>query len=132
MGGDQSSELKEHGLWACHKQGRAHHAKRNELGRDSEEEEPRLLASLVLGCSIAHGQDQCGQEEYAAEEPLRENLVCLLALRRKPQMLFPEHDNKGQWRSYVGRLKPHEITEIKSRVIHKDIPPCPHRGPALN
>lgn len=52
---NQSSELEEHGVWACHEQSYAQHADRDKLGRNGEKKEPSLLAPLILGCSVAHG-----------------------------------------------------------------------------
>lgn len=58
MRSNQACELQEHSLWAAHEKRGAHHAKRNELRGDGEEEEASLLASCVLGRGVSHRQDQ--------------------------------------------------------------------------
>lgn len=72
---NQPSELEKHSLWSCHEQGGAHHAQRNKLGRDSEEEKTGFLAPRVLCRGIGHRQDQSGKEENLAQEVLRKYLA---------------------------------------------------------
>lgn len=66
MSGDEPGQLQQHDLGACHEQAGAHHAERDELSWDGEEEESSFLASLILSGSVAHGENQGLQEVKAS------------------------------------------------------------------
>lgn len=78
MRSNKTSKLQKHRLWPTHEKSGAHHAKRDELGRDGEEEKASFLPSCVLGCGVRHGQDQGWEEEDLAQEVLCKYLYLLL------------------------------------------------------
>jgi hypothetical protein len=91
VSGKQSCDLQ----WQhhrAHEQARQQHAVGYQLCRYGEEEEARLLPSLILNCSIAECYDESLQEESIPREVSVEHLVlhvsfpllplCDLTLRR--------------------------------------------------
>jgi hypothetical protein len=68
VGGDQALKLKKHVHCATReKQIDPDHAKRSQLGRDGDDVERGLHASLVLGYGVCHGENQGAQERVKWE-----------------------------------------------------------------